>query len=481
MKTAPGSLPLLGHALGLLRDPVQLLQSVRGAGDMARIRIGPLDVYVLNSPELVRQMLASDANSFRKGRFYEKFRPYQGDGLFTVDGDFHQRQRRLVAPAFSRERLKGYTDVMRRVAQARTAHWAPGGEIDVRAEMYALTSEVVAKVLFGSELDEGDVERIRHWLPVFIQGMGRKVVSPFGWLDRLPTPANRRFEQSRHELRSLVDGLVRAHGQDAVDGGDLLSMLIAARDAESGRAMDPGQVRDEAMTFLTAGIETVATTLTWLYYEIARTPGAQDRLEAELDEVLGSRPVTFDDLPRLPFTQSVVRETLRLHSPAWMLMRRPTAPTVLGGVQIPAGTELLCSPATLHRDPGLYDQATQFLPDRWLTADTAGPAFLPFSAGPYKCLGDHFALTELAVTVATIGARCRLTSISARAPREIAGAALSPDRLVMTAHPRGPRQTPSDQPVDTDHAATHGAGQALPQGLPHQLPPEDRSANHRVT
>ncbi|MEK8146493.1 cytochrome P450 [Streptomyces sp. M10(2022)] len=250
-------------------------------------------------------------------------------------------------------------------------------------------------------------------------------------------PANRRFDTARRELRSLVESLVRTHAQDTFDRGDVLSRLIAARDPDSGQPMDPDQIRDEAMTFLTAGIETVSTTLTWLYHELAQHPGVQKCLHAEIDEVLGSRPVTYDDLPQLPYTQSVVRETLRLHSPAWMLMRRPAAPTVLGGVTFPAGAELLCSPATIHRDPALYPQPMHFAPDRWLSADACGPAFLPSAPAPTvpgRALRPHRTRYHGGNHQRPLAAH----SYNHARPREIAGAALSPDRLAMTARRRTP-------------------------------------------
>ena len=434
--TAPGRLPLLGHAVPMLRNPVRFLQSVRPIGDIVRIRIGPLNIYVLNSPDLVHQVFAAEAAAYRKGRFYEKFRPYEGSGLFTTDGETHQQRKRLVLPAFHRERLKTYAELMRSIAADRCAAWTPGTPLDVCAEMYALISEVTAKVLFGSELDSNQVANIQAWLPVFIQGMGRKVVSPAAWLDCLPTPANRRFDDAQRGLRALVEELIEAHCRKRDDRGDLLSLLVAARDPDTGEPMTPAQLRDEAMTFLTAGIETVSTTLSWLYHELGTHPKAEERLVEELSDTLGDRPVAFDDLPALPYTQSVVRETLRLHSPAWMLMRRPVGPITLGGIELPADAELLASPATLHRDPGLYQQALEFRPERWLDSDSTKPLFLAFSTGPYKCVGDHFALTELATTVATITTRWRLVSASPRAPREVAGAALSPDRIVMVPHQR---------------------------------------------
>ncbi|MFG2115305.1 cytochrome P450 [Streptomyces sp. NPDC048718] len=471
--TAPGALPLLGHALPLLRDPVGLLQSIRAYGDIVRVRIGPAQVYVLNSPALVRQVLAADVETYRKGSFNERFRPYQGDSLFTIDGPGHRRRRRVVQPAFHRDRLKTYAEVMREVAATRFAGWTEGRPIDVGAEMYALTSEVVARVLFGGEIGSERIARIQRWLPVFVRGMGRKVVTPAGWLDRLPIPANRRFDAAQHGLRTLVDGLVREQiaargplkesgeagetggegrqeGRGGRERGDLLSLLVGSRDPESGRPLSATQLRDETMTFMTAGIETVATTLTWLHHELAVHPEVRARLLDEVDTALGGRPAGFDDLPSLPYTRSVVRETLRLHSPAWILTRRPTAPVRLGTALLPAGAELLFSPATLHRDPAIYPRPAEFLPGREheesgpapcghggdRPADAARPPYLPFSTGPYKCVGDHFALTQLALTVATLAQRWRLESASARAPREIAGAALSPDRVVMTPRQR---------------------------------------------
>ncbi|MFE7413089.1 cytochrome P450 [Streptomyces laurentii] len=464
--TAPGALPLLGHALPLLRDPVGLLQSARAHGDIVRVRIGPAQVYVLNSPELVRQVLAADVESYRKGTFHEKFRPYQGDSLFTTDGPGHQRRRRIVQPAFHRDRLKAYAEVMRDVADTRCAGWTEGRPIDVGAEMYAMASEVVARVLFGGEIGSERIGRIQRWLPVFVRGMGRKVVLPSGWLDRLPIPANRRFDAAQHGLRTLVAELVNermAAGRDSGncgdygegeeggtgraggDGGhggeerdDLLSLLVGARDPENGRPLSATQLRDETLTFMTAGIETVSTTLTWLHHELAVHPEVRTRLLEEVDTALGGRPAGFDDLSSLPYTRSVVRETLRLHSPAWILMRRPTAPVTLGTARVPAGAELVFSPATLHRDPAIYPRPAEFRPGREHdepAGDPQGarrPPYLPFSTGPYKCVGDHFALTQLALTVATLAQRWRLESASARAPREVAGAALSPDRVVMT-------------------------------------------------
>ncbi|WP_405020818.1 cytochrome P450 [Kitasatospora sp. NBC_00070] len=435
--TAPGCLPLVGHSLALLRDPIGVLQSIRPLSDLVEIRLGTLSVYAVNSPALLREMLVTDAVSYQKGRYFQKSRPFLGNGLPNSEGDFHRRQRRLMIPAFHREKLNSYTGVMRLSATTYSEAWTPDSTIDVASEMYAIGSEAVAKALFGSALGNEEVRLIRRWLPTYVHELMRRVVSPVDWLDRLPTPGNRRFRESGTQLRKVVDRLIRERLDDGEPRADLLGMLMAARDADTGEPMSPDQLHDEVMTVMAAGIETASTSLTWLFHEVGSRPDIERRLHAELDEVLGSRPVTFEDLPKLVLTQNLVRETLRLRSPAWILMRQPARPgVVLGGVEIPAGTELLFSPLTIHRDPGLYPDPMEFDPDRWLTADPRGWAFLPFGAGPRKCIGDHFALTEMATVVATVAARWRLVPLSERPPREVPGAVLVPSLLQMSPQPR---------------------------------------------
>ncbi|MFF3693219.1 cytochrome P450 [Streptomyces sp. NPDC002221] len=452
---APGCLPLVGHSLALLRDPIGILQSIRPLGDLVEIRLGTLSVYAVNSPALLREMLVTDAVSYEKGRYFQKSRPFLGNGLPNSEGDFHRRQRRLMIPAFHREKLNAYTGVMRLSATTYSEAWTPGSTIDVASEMYAIGSEAVAKALFGSTLGNEEVRLIRRWLPTYVHELMRRVVSPMDWLDRLPTPGNRRFSESGTQLRKVVDRLIRKRLDDERPRADLLGMLMAARDADTGEPMSPDQLHDEVMTVMAAGIETASTSLTWLFHEVGSRPGIERRLHAELDEVLGSRPVTFEDLPKLVFTQNLVRETLRLRSPAWILMRQPARPgVVLGGVEIPEGTELLFSPLTIHRDSGLYPNPMEFDPDRWLTADPRGWAFLPFGAGPRKCIGDHFALTEMATVVATVAARWRLVPLSKQPPREVPGAVLVPSLLRMSPQPRA--------------AGTRSAGTRRDAGL--QLP-----------
>ncbi|MFF1909727.1 cytochrome P450 [Kitasatospora sp. NPDC058218] len=440
---APGGLPLVGHSLALLRDPIGMLQSIRPLGDLVEIRLGTLRVYAVNSPALLREMLVTDAVSYEKGRYFQKSRPFLGNGLPNSEGTFHRRQRRLMIPAFHREKLKAYTDVMRLSATTYSEAWTPDSEIDVGTEMYAIGSEAVARALFGSALGNEEVRLIRRWLPTYVHELMRRVVSPVDWLDRLPTASNRRFEESGTRLRTVVDRLIRERLDDGRPREDLLGMLMAARDADTDEPMSPEQLHDEVMTVMAAGIETASTSLTWLFHEVGSRPEVERRLHAELDEVLGGQPVTFDDLPNLVFTQNLVRETLRLRSPAWILMRQPARPgVVLGGVEIPEGTELLFSPLTLHRDPGLYPDPMVFDPDRWLTSEPDRWTFLPFGAGPRKCIGDHFALTEMVTVVATIAARWQLVPLSAKPPREIPGAVLVPSALRMSATPR-PAQTRS--------------------------------------
>ncbi|MEU3407396.1 cytochrome P450 [Streptomyces sp. NPDC006670] len=460
---APRRLPLLGHSLALLRDPIGVLQSIRPLGDLVELRVGTLRVYAVNSPTLLKEMLVTDAVSYEKGRYFQKSRPFLGNGLPNSEGDFHRRQRRLMIPAFHREKLKAYTDVMRLSATTYAEAWTPDGTVDVGTEMYAIGSEAVTRALFGSAPGNEEIRLIRRWLPTYVHELMRRVLSPVDWLDRLPTPGNRRFEESGVQLRTVVDRLIRERLHDSRPREDLLGMLMAARDPDTGEPMSPDQLHDEVMTVMAAGIETASTSLTWLFHEVGSRPDIERRLHAELDEVLGSRPVTFDDLPKLVFTQNLVRETLRLRSPAWILMRQAARPGVLlGGVKIPDGTELLFSPLTLHRDPELYPNPMEFDPDRWLTADPRGWAFLPFGAGPRKCIGDHFALTEMATVVATIAARWRLRPLSPQALREVPGAVLVSSLLLMSPQPRQAHNLSADQ--------EHGAGIRIP--FPARISPD---------
>lgn len=426
---APGRLPVLGHAHLLLRDPLGFLQSVREAGPVARFHVGRRPVYAVNSPELLRRMLVTDAGSFVRGLAYDRARPILGDGLATSDGEAHLRQRRLMMPSFHRARLLGYTAVMRAQAEALAGSWRDGRRVAMDRALHRASAAGALRALFRTDLDDATVAEIDDCVTVFLREIPLRAVLP-RFAVRLPTPGNRRFARVAARLREIVDGMVEERRRDPAERDDLLSLLMAARDEDTGAAMTPRQLRDEIVTILAGGSETVPSTLSWLYHELGRNPGLQRRLRAELDGVLDGRPVAFGDLPRLAFTRRLIDETLRLHGVAWMMSRRARTEVELGGHRIPAGAELLFSPTTLHRDPALYPDPLRFDPDRWLSPPPK-ENFVPFGAGPRKCIGDHFSYIQMTVIVATLSARWSVSPVPGSHVRERAAGALRPDGLPM--------------------------------------------------
>jgi cytochrome P450 len=431
-------IPLLGHVIPLLWAPLETLQSLRSHGDVVAIYLGTRPVYVINSPELIQRMLVTEADKFTKGRFFDKGRPFVGNGLATSEGDFHMRQRRLMLPIFHRERLRVYAEVMREQSAAIADAWTPGQRIAADQAMHELTFTVTTKALFHSDLGDRAVAEIQHWLPIFLKGLMRRSLSPIDMLEKLPIPSNRQFELARSGLKKIIDDVIEIYLADPADHGDLLSMLVNVRDEDTGEGMSHEQLHDELMTILIAGTETTGTALSWLFHELGHRSDITARLYPEIDSVLGGRPVTFDDVPALTYTRRIVNETLRLHSPVWMSMRRAATSVELGGVHIPPGSELLYSPTTMHRDPAFYTEPDRFDPDRWESSPRRG-TYLPFGGGRHKCIGDHFALTEMVVAVATIAAKWQLIPAPGHTVREQPSSTLRPDRLPMTVVPRGSR------------------------------------------
>ncbi|MCW8098157.1 cytochrome P450 [Streptomyces tauricus] len=271
-----------------------------------------------------------------------------------------------------------------------------------------------------------------------MNGVGARVMLP-DWAERLPLPFNRRFNEARDAVRATIDEALdelRASGHDT---GDMLSMLLRARDEETGEPLTGDQICSEILTLAVAGTETTASVLSWILYELARDPAVEARVQAELADVLGERPVTFDDVMRLPYLNRVITEALRLHHTGWLVTRRTVTDTRLGEWTVPAGTELAYCQHALHRDPELFADPLDFNPDRWLDDTQArlpAGAFLPFGAGRHKCIGDRFALTELITAIAVITREVRFTLAPGQTVQPVARATVRPRTLLMTAGPR---------------------------------------------
>jgi len=439
MAELPRPLPFLGYAVRLAKQPLTLVEALRSAGDVVRIRLGPRTLYWVNQPELVRQVLA-DAGTFGKGLQADKMRIIVGDGLVSSDGEHHRKHRRLVQPAFHKARIAGYVRTMRDLAVEATDRWRDGEPIAADTHFAQLTLRVVGTTLFSTRLANDAVDEVVRSVPLVLSGFGRRMRDPTGLRGRLPTRANREFEAAIRRLRGVVDRIVREYRAAGVDHGDVASMLLLARDEETGDGLTDVEVSDEVLTLLAAGTETTANVLAWAVHHLGARPDLEQRLHSEVDSVLGDRPVTVDDIPKLTFLHCVVMETLRLYPQAWILTRRTTAPVTLGGAALPAGASVFFSAYALQRDPAVYPEPAVFDPDRWAgdrSRLTTRPSFVPFGAGRRQCIGDVFAVTELAVVLATIAQRWRLVPVAGETVRIDHSSTLKPDHLPMV-----PRRRP---------------------------------------
>jgi cytochrome P450 len=430
----PRPLPLLGHALRFKRQPLEFLESLRPLGDIVTIRLGPRPVYIVNNPDLIRQMLVADAASFEIGALLDKVRPFIGNGLITAKGTAHRQRRRMLQPAFHHSRIAGYAEVMRRLAAARADSWADGQRIAADVEMMELAMAVVGQALFSLDFDQDAVDDVVKSMPILLDGIRKRLLAPTDLLEKLPTAGNRRFNAAIRRIHEVVDQIIAEYRRTGVDHGDLASMMLMVRDEETGEGLSDEQVRDEVLTMLAAGTQTTATTIAWALHTMSIRDDIQDAAHAEIWEVLGDRAVTFEDLQRLDYLRRVLSETLRLYPPAWLLSRRAITAVTLGDQVLPAGAPIFFSPYTVHRDPSIFPDPELFDPDRWRgerAKDIPRPAFIPFGAGTRQCLGEAFAWVESTVVLATILARWRVRPVAGQTIRKVALATLVPNQLPL--------------------------------------------------
>lgn len=442
---APGRVPLLGHAWQMKRRPGEFLRSLQSGEPVNTLKLGPKLMYLVNEPELVRQVLRDSETFGRGGPITERFRLMFGNGLGISDGEFHRRQRALIQPAFHHTQVVHYASLMSRVATEKVSSWQDGQQLDVDQEMDDLALRNVTDVIFSGEaaLDRGEFMAATT---VVLRGLFRRVTDSTGILTRIPTPANRRYQAAVNYLRRSINQVIRDYRDGGVDHGDLLSMMMSARDEDGRPAMSDQQLRDEVMTFFIAGSNTVSNTLAWAFHELSRAPEVERRLHGEVDQVLAGRPAGYADMPNLPYTRRVVAETLRRRTQGLFLSRFTTVDAELGGYRIPAGVPVLYSFYALNLNPDIHPDPERFDPDRWSPERAkAVPkgAFMPFSAGVYNCIGDQFAWTEMIGTLATVAARWRLVPVPGHEPKAVLAITMPVDALPMTAHRRGAEPPPA--------------------------------------
>ncbi len=355
-------------------------------------------------------MLVTHADLFHKGRGLERAKRLLGEGLLTSEDPVHLRQRRMMQPAFHRDRIAGYADVMTAHAERTSARWRDGETRDLAREMSRLTLGIVGKTLFDSDV-ESEADEIGAALTAAIRLFGRTFSLPFFQIvDRLPLPSNRRFAKARSRIDATIGRLIAERRRAPGGRSDLLTLLVQASDTEGdGTGMTDAQVRDEAVTILLAGHETTANALTWTWYLLSQNPEAEARLQAEADALDG--PPGFSDLPRLAYAEMVFAESMRLFPPAWIIGRRAMVDYVVGGYTVPSLSIVVCSQWVTHRDPRFFPDPERFDPERFRPeAKDARPKFsyFPFGGGPRVCIGEGFAWMEGVLLLATLARRWRL-------------------------------------------------------------------------
>ena len=372
-------------------------------------------VALVRHPDLIRSLLIERVGAFVKSRAFRQVALLVGDGLLTSEPPRHTRQRRLILPAFHHSRLRAYAETMVRLSVDAADGWTPGRAFEAGAAMNRLALEIAAETLFGTSVA---TDRVGHALEELMEAFDRTQFPGADRLAWLPIRANRLLKRSRATIDDVVYGFIAerraapvAAGASRVsaDRGDLLDLLLAAQDEETGTGMTDEEVRDEAVTILLAGHETTANALTWTWALLAEHPDVEARLHAEVD-ALGHAP-TFEDLGALPYTRGVFAEALRLRPPAWAVGREAAQDTDLGGVPIAKGVTILFAPLHLHRDPRFWSEPERFDPDRHRPEAKSSRhkfSYLPFSAGRRGCIGEQFAWVEGTLVLATLAQRWRL-------------------------------------------------------------------------
>ncbi|WP_017558628.1 cytochrome P450 [Nocardiopsis baichengensis] len=424
----PDALPVVGHAVQILRDPLGFLASLPEHGDLVRIKIGRQQAYVVCHPELVEQVLLDDRSFDKGGAFIEKAREFLGNGLVACPHREHRRQRRLVQPAFHRGRLPAYAAVMSEHTDAMTSSWRNGQEIFPAEEMYRVTVNVAAATLFGTRMTDAEVTEIRRSIGVLVTNGFRQMLTP-GPLAKLPTPANQRYVHAKRTLSAAVRRIIERQ-RNARNDGSILATLLATRDEDD--ALRETEIYDQVLSLLVAGVETTASALAWSCLLLAHHPQCQERLHVESRAVLGGRAATWEDLPRLKSADRVLTEALRIRPPGWLLTRTVTRDTRLAGHLIPSGSTIVFSQQIIHQRADLFAHPEDFAPDRWLDPSTPRrprDGFLPFSGGARQCIGNDFAFTEATLVLATIADRWHLQDCDPQSPvRPVARMALAPSK-----------------------------------------------------
>jgi cytochrome P450 len=419
--------PIAGIAWQMRVDPLGTTsRAMAELGDTVRLKLGPFRATLFRNPEHLKHLFVDNVSNYSKQtRGYQKSKLVLGEGLVTSDGELWQRQRRIANPAFSRNRVNSFAGVMTAAVTAMLDRWETAVErVDMFTEMMRVTLTIALQTLLG--VGEGaETDKLGRAVSTVLERTNDIITNPLSLPVWVPTPNNISFRRAIAQLDDFVYETIRrrreatAASMEETTAGesrpdDLLGMLMAARDEVGGGRMSDRQLRDEAVTILIAGHETVANVLTWALHLLSRHPEQQDRLAAEAAVVLSGRLPTAEDAQRLVFTRQVVDESMRLYPPAWMIGRAAVETDSVGGWRVDRGTFALVSPYLTHRHPGLWDRPDEFDPDRFGDGRAERlPKFsyLPFGAGPRFCIGGTFALLDSTLLLSSIAQRFRVEPV----------------------------------------------------------------------
>ena len=408
---------LLGSASKMQSDPLKFLREARRYGDVVRMRFVFTDAYLIYHPDSVKHVLQENNRNYNKDLFtYKIFYPFLGHGLLTNDGESWLHQRRLMQPAFHRKRIATYGTIMTNATEKLLERWQSsaqqGSSLDIAQEMMNLTLGIVGQTLFSIDLSD-ETNMIGPAVTTLLNLLGHYTYAPFPPLN-VPTSRNRGLKAANRTLEQVIYHIIAERRQQNVDTGDLLSMLLSARDEETGEGMNDQQIRDELMTMLIAGHETTANALAWTWYLLSQHPEVEQRLYSEIDEVLGEDTPTLDHLPDLKYTNMILEETLRLYPTAGIFGRKTIADDELRGYRIPAKSMIIISPYATHHHPDYWPDPQRFDPERFTPERSAGRshyAYFPFSSGPRRCIGSSFAMMEAQLILATIAQSYQLRMV----------------------------------------------------------------------
>ena len=402
----PKPRPFFGNILEFRHNQTEYLQNLqRTYGDMVTIYVGSRPSVLISNPEHVRYILTENPRNFSSLQTRGDLVEVLGEGLLTIEGEAHRQQRRLVQPAFHRKRVESYAEDMVRFSLGMLEQWHAGDEIDISRAMQELTLLIVVKSLFSlelsskvKELGELFTQLAEHRRKVLAQLLNLRIEAPF-------TEYGKRMA-ARRKIDQFIYQLIAQRRTDGHDTGDILSMLLVAQD--EGHSLTDLQVRDHVMTFIAAGHETTANTLTWTFRLLSENPGPREKLIHELQTVLAGRPPTISDLPNLPYTEWVINESMRLYPPAWVIGRGALEAFDLGGYHFPAGTSFMLSQWVIHHLSEIWGDPDTFRPERWNPANGEKVpqwSYFPFGGGPRICIGMPFAQMEAKLLLATLQQR----------------------------------------------------------------------------